>query len=122
VVPAKARNLAGGLEYLRIMLSRTAAADFTRRVSSLTCVRGAADGLTLPPGLASVTEALKASGRNGFNWVYNSFYRKLERNLVDAACGDLFTRRINAAQFVDQCQKAADEIARDGSVKKYKRT
>lgn len=122
VVPAKARNVAGGLEYLRIMLSRDGAADFTRRVSSLTCVRGAADGLALPPGLTSVTAALKASGRNGFNWVYNSFYRKLERNLVDAACGDLFARRINAAEFVDRCQKGADEIARDGSVKKYKRS
>jgi N-acetylglucosamine transport system substrate-binding protein len=121
VVPDKARNAAGGLEYLRIMLSRPAAADFTRRVSSLTCVRGAADGVALPPGLTSVTAALKASGGNGFNWVYGSFYRKLERYLVDAACGELFTRRINATEFVDRCQKAADEIAKDGSVKKYKR-
>ncbi len=121
VVPAKAQNAAGGLEYLRIMLSKKAAADFTRRVSSLTCVQGAAEGLTLPPGLTSVTKALSASGRNGFNWVYGSFYRKLERNLVDAACGDLFTKRINATQFVERCQKAADEIAKDSSIKKYKR-
>jgi N-acetylglucosamine transport system substrate-binding protein len=122
VVPAKARNGAGGLEYLRIMLSRKGAADFTRKVSSLTCVQGAEDGIALPPGLTSVARALKTSGDKGFNWVYNSYYRKLERNLVDAACGDLFTRRINAAQFVEQCQKAADEIARDNSITKYKRS
>jgi N-acetylglucosamine transport system substrate-binding protein len=122
VVPAKAKNVAGGLEYLRIMLSKKGAADFTGKVSSLTCVQGAEDGVTLPPGLTSVTRALKASGDKGFNWVYNSYYRKLERNLVDAACGDLFTKRINAAQFLDQCQRGADEIARDSSIKKYKRS
>ena len=122
VVPAKGKNVAGGLEYLRIMLSRKGATDFTKKVASLTCVSGAAEGITLPPGLTSVTKALAASGDKGFNWVYNSFYRKLERNLVDAACGDLFTKRINAAQFVDRCQQAADEISKDTSIKKYKRS
>jgi N-acetylglucosamine transport system substrate-binding protein len=121
IVPATGRNVAGGLEYLRIMLSKKGAADFTRRVASLTCVHGADEGIPLPPGLTSVTRALKASGDKGFNWVYNSYYRKLERNLVDAACGDLFTNRINPSEFVGQCQKAADEIARDSSIKKYRR-
>jgi N-acetylglucosamine transport system substrate-binding protein len=122
MVPARAKNVNGGLEYLRIMLSKTGATDFTRRVSSLTCVTGAAEGVSLPPGLTSVTKALQASGAEGFNWVYNSYYRKLERNLVDAACGDLMTKRINPAQFVEQCQQGADEIARDTSIKKYRRS
>jgi hypothetical protein len=34
----------------------------------------------------------------------------------------LFTKRINATQFVERCQKAADEIAKDSSIKKYHRT
>jgi N-acetylglucosamine transport system substrate-binding protein len=121
VVPAKAKNLRGGLEYLRVMLSKKGATDFTSKVSSLTCVTGTSAGLTLPPGLTSVTKLLDAAGRNNFTWVYQLYYRKLERNLVDAACGDLLTKRINAAQFVDRCQQAADEIARDTSIKKYKR-
>jgi N-acetylglucosamine transport system substrate-binding protein len=122
VVPARGKNVAGGLEYLRVMLSKKGSADFIRKTSSLTCVQGAEEGVPLPPGLTSVTKALKASGDKGFNWVYNSFYRKLERTLVDAACGDLLTKRINPAQFVEQCQRGADEIARDSSIKKYKRT
>jgi N-acetylglucosamine transport system substrate-binding protein len=121
VVPAKAKNLRGGMEYMRVMLSKKGAADFTSKVSSLTCVTGASAGLSLSPGLTSVTKLLDAAGRNNFTWVYQLYYRKLERNLVDAACGDLFTKRINAAQFVDRCQQAADEIARDTSIKKYKR-
>jgi N-acetylglucosamine transport system substrate-binding protein len=121
VVPAKAKNQRGGLEYLRVMLSRKGAADFTGKVSSLTCVKGSSAGITLPPGLTSVTTVLDAAGTNNFTWMYGLFYRKLERNLVDAACGDLFTKRINASQFLDRCQQAADEIARDSSIKKYKR-
>ena len=97
IVPAKAKNANGGMELMRIMLSKKGASDFTRKTSSLTCVAGAEEGVELPPGLTSVTKALKASGDKGFNWVCNSFYRRLERNLVDAACGDLFTKRINAA-------------------------
>jgi N-acetylglucosamine transport system substrate-binding protein len=121
VVPAKAKNLRGGLEYLRVMLSKKGASDFTRKVSSLTVVKGSSEGIELPPGLTSVTRMIDAAGKNTFTWLYNSYYRKLERTLVDAACADLFSKRINAAQWVDRCQQAADEIAKDPAIKKYKR-
>ncbi|MGC4896159.1 N-acetylglucosamine/diacetylchitobiose ABC transporter substrate-binding protein [Micromonospora sp. DT31] len=122
MVPAKAKNVAGGLEYFRTMLSRKGAQDFTKKVASLPVVAGATEGIDLPFGLATVAKALDASGSNGFNWVYNSYYRKLERNLVDAACGEFFSGRIGPAEFLAQCQKGADSIAADSSVKKYKRS
>jgi N-acetylglucosamine transport system substrate-binding protein len=122
VVPAKAKNERGGMELMRHMLSMRGAKDFTQKVSSLTIVAGAADGVSLPPGLSSVVDALKASGTNGFNWVYPVYYRKLERNLVDAACGDFFSGRTTPDEFLKACQKGADEIAADSSFKKYKRT
>lgn len=122
IVPAKARNLAGGLEYLRTMLSMKGAQDFTRKVSSLTVVAGATEGVELPFGLTSVVQALDASGANGFNWVYGNYYRKLERELVDAACGEFFSGRSTPAEFLSQCQKGADQIAADSSVTKYQRT
>ena len=121
VVPAKARNQRGGLEYLRVMLSRRAATDFTGKVSSLTCVAGAGTGTGRSPGLSSVTAMVDAAGANTFTWLYSSYYRKLERTLVDAACADLFAQRITAAQWTVRCQQAADAIARDSSIKKYKR-
>ncbi|MEV0605367.1 N-acetylglucosamine/diacetylchitobiose ABC transporter substrate-binding protein [Polymorphospora rubra] len=121
MVPAKGKNVAGGLEYLRVMLSMKGAQDFTRKVSSLTVVAGSTEGVELPPGLTSVVRALDASGGNGFNWVYPAYYRKLERNLVDAACGEFFSGRIGPAEFLDLCQKGADEIAADSSITKYKR-
>jgi N-acetylglucosamine transport system substrate-binding protein len=103
------------------MLSKKGAQDFTKKVASLTVVAGATEGVELPYGLTTVVKALDASGANGFNWVYNNFYRKLERNLVDAACGEFFSGRISPAEFLDQCQKGADSIAQDSSIKKYKR-
>jgi len=122
VVPAKAKNQRGGMEYLRTMLSMKGAKDFTGKVSSLTIVAGSADSISLPPGLSSAVKVLKASGDKGFNWVYPVYYRKLERNLIDAACGEFFSGRIGPAEFLDKCQKGADEIAADPSFKKYKRT
>ncbi|MEU7904909.1 N-acetylglucosamine/diacetylchitobiose ABC transporter substrate-binding protein [Actinoplanes sp. NPDC049118] len=121
IVPAKGRNVRGGLEYLRVMLSRQGASDFTRKVSSLTCVEGAAAGIELGPGLTSVTGLIEASKGGAFTWLYSSYYRKLERERVDAACAELYTRRINAAQWCEKIQRSADEFAQDPAVKKYKR-
>ncbi|SBT43967.1 N-acetylglucosamine/diacetylchitobiose ABC transporter substrate-binding protein [Micromonospora auratinigra] len=121
MVPAKAKNVAGGLEYFRVMLSKKGAQDFTKKVASLSVVAGATDGAQLPYGLTTVVKALEASGSNGFNWVYNNYYRKLERELVDAACGEFFSGRSTPAEFLDACQKGADSIAQDSSIKKYKR-
>ncbi|MFE9690768.1 N-acetylglucosamine/diacetylchitobiose ABC transporter substrate-binding protein [Micromonospora sp. NPDC005806] len=121
IVPAKAKNVAGGLEYFRVMLSKKGAQDFTKKVSSLTVVAGTTEGIELPFGLSTVVKALEASGSNGFNWVYNNYYRKLERELVDAACGEFFSGRSTPAAFLDACQKGADSIAQDSSIKKYKR-
>ena len=122
MVPAKAKNVAGGLEYFRTMLSKKGAQDFTKKV-----VQPDRGGRRQPrasscrSGSTPCVKALDASGSNGFNWVYNNYYRKLERNLIDAACGEFFSGRISPAEFLDQCQKGADSIAQDSSIKKYKR-
>ncbi len=121
IVPAKAKNPYGGLEYLRQMLSKSGAAGFTKLVSSLTAVKGAADGLSLPPGLTSAADILKAAGENVFNWRYPSWYLPMENPAIDSATGDLLTNRIKPDEWIKRCEKAADDIRKDDSVKKYKR-
>lgn len=121
IVPAKAANPQGGLEYLRQMLSKAGASGFSEMVSSLTSVKGAADGLSLPPGLSSAAAALKAAGDNVYNWRYPSWYLPMENPAIDAATGDLLTNRINADEWIKRCEKAADDIRKDDSVKKYTR-
>jgi N-acetylglucosamine transport system substrate-binding protein len=121
IVPAKAKNPYGGLEYLRRMLSREGASGFTGMVSSLTAVQGAADGLSLSPGLASAAATLKAAGDNVYNWRYPSWYLPMENPTIDSATGDLLTNRITPDEWIERCEKAADKIRDDDSVKKYKR-
>jgi N-acetylglucosamine transport system substrate-binding protein len=67
IVPAKAKNKAGGLEYLRLMLSKEGAGKFTELTGSPTVVKGAAEGLKLSPGAASSSALLTSGGTN--NWV-----------------------------------------------------
>jgi N-acetylglucosamine transport system substrate-binding protein len=121
IVPTKAKNPYGGLEYLRQMLSKEGASGFTGMVSSLTAVQGAADGLSLPPGLASAAAVLKAAGDNVFNWRYPSWYLPMENPAIDAATGDLLTNRITPDEWIDKCEEAAKKIRDDDSVKKYTR-
>ena len=49
IVPAKAKNVPGGQEYLRIMLSKEGASKFTELTAAPTVVNGAGEGLELTP-------------------------------------------------------------------------
>ncbi len=121
IVPAQANNPRGGLEYLRIMLSKEGASGFTQMVSSLTSVKGAADGLELSPGLASAAQMLSNAGDNVFNWLYPSWYATMENPMIDAATGDLMTNRITPQEWAERCEAAATQIREDDSIEKYSR-
>ncbi|NEE61327.1 extracellular solute-binding protein, partial [Streptomyces sp. SID8455] len=47
IVPAKAKNPAGGMEQLRIMLSEASSKSFTSNTKSLSAFNGGTDGITL---------------------------------------------------------------------------
>ncbi|BCJ55007.1 carbohydrate ABC transporter, N-acetylglucosamine/diacetylchitobiose-binding protein [Actinoplanes sp. NBRC 14428] len=120
LVPAKAKNPAGGLEYLRILFSKKSARAFAETAGTLPAVVGATDGLTLSSGLGSVRDAVTAAGSETFTYRFRTWYAPLAK-AVDDATGELVNKRITAAQWADRVQKAADGIAKDSSVKKYTR-
>ena len=64
MVPAKAKNQAGGLEFLRIMLGKDASSKFAQLTSSLSVVKGSADSVTNSTALTSVNKAVTAAGSN----------------------------------------------------------
>ncbi|GIH77947.1 N-acetylglucosamine/diacetylchitobiose ABC transporter substrate-binding protein [Planobispora longispora] len=122
IVPAKAKNPKGGLEYLRIMLSKEGARGFTEKSGNITVVTGAADGLELSPGNASLSAAQTAAGANIVT--YNSFegwYKELETELRRQTNALMFGR-ISAEQFCEKMQKAADKTKADSSITKQNRT
>jgi N-acetylglucosamine transport system substrate-binding protein len=120
IVPAKAKNPRGGMEFLRVLFSRESARRFAELASTLPSVAGATDGLTVSSGLGSVRDAVDAAAGKTFAFRFRTWYGPLGK-AVDDATGELATRRINPATWADRIQRAADAVARDPGVTKYTR-
>ncbi len=120
IVPKQAKNALGGMEFLRTMLGKQSAQNFAKLVSSLTCVQGATDGMKLPPGLSSASAVLKAAGTNVVVPKLSAWYPDLEKTRIGQATGLLLSGRIKAAEWISRVQAAADKVAKDSSIKKFK--
>ncbi|WP_250009203.1 N-acetylglucosamine/diacetylchitobiose ABC transporter substrate-binding protein [Actinoplanes sp. M2I2] len=120
LVPAKAKNPAGGQEYLRMLFSKASATAFAKANNTLPAVAGATDGLTLTSGLGSVRDAVTAAGSDTFTYRFRTWYAPLAK-AVDDATGELVNKRISPADWSARIQKAADALAKDSSVTKFTR-
>ncbi|GAA1716791.1 N-acetylglucosamine/diacetylchitobiose ABC transporter substrate-binding protein [Kribbella yunnanensis] len=120
IVPERAKNRVGGLEFLRIMLSKQAAGKFTELTGSQTVVTGAADGLELTPGAASSAALVKSGGADNWTAYFSSWYAPLGEK-VTSLFGELAAARISADDFCTAAQKAADAVAKDPQTKKQER-
>jgi N-acetylglucosamine transport system substrate-binding protein len=106
---SKGKNPRGGMEYLRHMLSKEGAAGFTKLTKVLTVVQGAADGLTISPGLTSGNELLKGAGADFFGYRWPDLYKKLDVE-VQAATNQLMFDGGTADQFVTRIAKVAKAV------------
>lgn len=120
IVAANGKNPVGGMELLRIMLSKQQTTNFTNAVKSLTCVQNAADGLTLTPGLTSAAAVLKAAGTNVLNSRLQDWYKKLNNETIGNLTAQLLTGQITAAKWIEGAQKASDDTKKDSSIPKFK--
>lgn len=120
IVPKQGKNTEGGMELLRIMLSKKHAQNFATLVKSLTCVAGATEGMDLPPGLASSSDALDAAGQNVVNPRLPDWYQTLHKESVGGALAELMAGRMKPDEAIKKIQDAADKTAKDDAVKKYK--
>jgi N-acetylglucosamine transport system substrate-binding protein len=119
---AKGKNPRGAMEYLRTMLSKEAALGFTKLTKSLTVVAGAAEGVTISPGLSSADKMLTAAGKDVFmGYLYDTWYKTLD-NESRSAANELMFKGGDAQKFCDRMQKAADAVAADSSVTKFTRS
>jgi N-acetylglucosamine transport system substrate-binding protein len=121
IVPSKAKNTKGGLEYLRSLISKDSAKYFAENVRAIMPVMGGTEGAKLSAAVQSaVALADNAKGVtvlwNLPNW-YSSFQKELE-----TGTGELMTGTIKPADFIANMQKAADAVAKDPDIKKFKRT
>jgi N-acetylglucosamine transport system substrate-binding protein len=83
IVPSKGKNVAGGKEVLRAMLSKDAATNFASTRLALTVVKGAAPAESaMSTALKSQSDLLSKAGNNTFSWQFISYYGLNKENLV----------------------------------------
>jgi len=121
IVPAKGKNTRGGQEYLRIMLSKQAAAKFTELTHAITIVKGAAgDSDFGSTALGSSTKAVAAAGNDLFGYRFASWYADLN-TVLKAEIANLLAGRSDATKFLTTMQAKADAVKADASIKKFQR-
>jgi N-acetylglucosamine transport system substrate-binding protein len=117
VVPAKAKNVAGGKEVLRAMLSKDAATNFSKTRLAPTIVKGLvpADGFG-STALVSQTKMLDAAGTNIFNYQFVDLYGMNTDQLV--IWNTFLSGQTDAAGLTKGLQQITDKVRNDSSVKK----
>jgi N-acetylglucosamine transport system substrate-binding protein len=121
IVPSQAKNVAGGKEILRAMLSKAAATNFSKTRLAPTIVKGLvpADGFG-STALVSQTKMLDAAGSNTFNYQFVDYYGMNTDQLVP--WNSFLAGQLDVAGLTKALQDITDKIANDSSVKKQKIT
>lgn len=120
IVPNKAKNPKGGMEYLRMLLSKDSAKYFAENVAAIMPVIGGTEGAKVSAAVQSAVELLnKANGKtmllNLPNW-YSTIRTDLE-----TFTGELLTGGKKPEEFCAAMQKSADTAAKDPDIQKFKR-
>jgi len=120
LVPEKAKNKAGGLEYLRAMLSKDVATQVTEESNQLTIVRGAADGLEIGTALRSARDLLTAAGDQVISWYFADWYPDFATTAAQTT-GQFLAGGVQLSEWTARIQSAADKLKQDKAVTKYHR-
>jgi len=116
-VPSKGKNVAGGKEMLRVMLSKEAATNFAKTKLAPTIVKG-----TIPDdgfgstALVSQTKLLEGAGTNIFSWIFTDYYGMNTDQLV--LWNSFLDGKSDVATLTKGLQGITDKVAKDSSVKK----
>jgi len=121
IVPSQAKNVAGGKEILRAMLSKAAATNFSKTRLAPTIVKGLvpANGFG-STALVSQTKMLDAAGTNVFNYQFVDYYGMNIDQLV--VWNSFLSGQTDVPGLTKGLQTITDKIANDSSVKKLKVT
>jgi N-acetylglucosamine transport system substrate-binding protein len=107
IVPAKAKNQAGGMEFLRMMLTKEGSGKFAAAANSLTVLKdGVGSDVQLRPGTASTVVALKAAGTNTFNYNYPNTNSQFDTDLQNLSA-ELMAKRLKPEEWVAKAKQLA---------------
>jgi N-acetylglucosamine transport system substrate-binding protein len=121
VIPSKGKNVAGGKELLRTMLSKEAATNFAKTKLAPTIVKGTvpADGFG-STALVSQNDLLSAAGTNVFTWKFVDLYGINTDQLV--IWNSFLAGKADVAALTSKLQEISDKVREDDSVTKIKVT
>jgi len=120
VVPSKGKNPQGGMEYLRVLLSKDSAKYFAENVRAIMPVIGGTEGAKLSEGMKSAVDLVTASKGASAQMNFGDWYGTLFKEM-DTHTGELMTGQIKPDDFRTTMQKAFDAVAKDPDIKKFKR-
>lgn len=120
IIPTEAKNPKGAMEYLRAMLSKEAASEFSSLTGAPTVVKGSLEGVDVTPALQTVTDAIEVGGNAELRVSFRGWYEPL-RTQWFTTLGDVLAGRVSPEEASQTMQQAADEIAADDSITKYTR-
>lgn len=107
IVPEKAKNKAGGMEFLRMMLTKEGSGKFAAAANSLTVLKdGVGSDVQLRPGTASTVTALTAAGANTFNYNYPNTNSEFDVALQNLSA-ELMAKRLSPAQWIVKAKALA---------------
>ena len=117
IVPSQGKNVGGGKEFLRAMLSKDAAVNFAKTKLSSTIVKGTvpADGFG-STALQSQIKMLEAAGSNIFSWQFVDLYGMNTDQLV--VWNSFLSGDSDVAKLTKGLQDITDKVAKDDSIKK----
>jgi N-acetylglucosamine transport system substrate-binding protein len=117
VVPSQGKNVPGGKELLRVMLSKEAATNFAKTKLAPTIVKGTvpADGFG-STALVSQTKLLEGAGENIYTWNFVDLYGTNKDQLV--VWNTFLDGKSDVATLTADLQKITDKVRNDSSVKK----
>jgi N-acetylglucosamine transport system substrate-binding protein len=119
IVPSKGKNVAGGKEILRAMLSKEAASNFAKTRLALPIVKGVVpdDGFG-STALVSQSKMLNDAGSNVFALVSDTYYGMGPDQ--DVLWNSFLSGKLDVAGMTKGLQGITDKVAKDSSVKKLK--
>jgi len=120
IVPSKGKNPQGGMEYLRVLLSKDSAKFFAENVRAIMPVVGGTEGANLSEGMKTAVDLVTASKGVSMVWNVTNWYSQLNK-AIDTHTGELMTGKIKPDEFIATMQKEADAVAADPDIKKFKR-
>jgi N-acetylglucosamine transport system substrate-binding protein len=121
IVPSKAKNVKGGLEYLRCLISKDSAKYFAENVRAVMPVMGGTEGAKLSEAVKSAVALADGAKGSTVLWNLPNWYSSFSKDL-ETKTGELMTGTIKPAEFITALQASADAVAKDPDIKKFKRT